>query len=86
VSSNKPADNAQNLKTIVAPVARILSDKDFQSARRFQSYGEFEEMEIHPTILIEKKGRVHWARSGGEPFTDMAFLVKQLGRMNAAAQ
>ena len=39
-------------------------------------------MEIHSTILIDKKGRVHWARSGGEPFGDMEFLVKQLERMN----
>ena len=31
---------------------------------------------------IDKKGRVHWARNGGEPFSDMAFLVKQLERMN----
>jgi len=24
----------------------------------------------------------HWARNGGDPFSDMAFLVKQLERMN----
>jgi hypothetical protein len=27
-------------------------------------------------------GRVHWARTGGEPFSDVTFLVKQLERMN----
>jgi hypothetical protein len=32
--------------------------------------------------LIDKKGRVHWARKGGEPFGDMAFLTKQVERMN----
>ncbi|MBM3810786.1 MAG: redoxin domain-containing protein [Acidimicrobiia bacterium] len=86
VSSNKPADNAESLKSIAAPVARILSDQEFENARRFHSYDDFEEMEIHSTILIDKKGRVHWARSGGEPFTDMGFLVKQLERMNAAVE
>jgi hypothetical protein len=29
---------------------------------------------------------VHWARTGGEPFGDMVFLVKQLERMNASAR
>jgi len=38
-------------------------------------------MEIHSTILIDRKGRLHWARSGGEPFGDMDFLVKQIERM-----
>ena len=55
-------------------LARVLSGND--------AYDDFEEMEIHSTILIDKKGRVHWARSGGEPFGDMDFLVKQLERMN----
>jgi hypothetical protein len=43
-------------------------------------------MELHSTILIDKQGRVHWARTGGEPFSDIAFLVKQLERMNLGAR
>jgi hypothetical protein len=39
-------------------------------------------MELHSTILIDKQGRVHWARTGGDPFSDVAFLTKQLERMN----
>jgi hypothetical protein len=31
--------------------------------------------------LIDTKGRVSWARVGGDPFMDMAFLIKQLERM-----
>jgi peroxiredoxin len=85
VSGNKPEDNAKALETIKAPVARILSDTDFENSRRFRSYDDFEDMEIHSTILIDKKGRVHWARSGGQPFGDMGFLVKQLERMNKLA-
>jgi hypothetical protein len=50
--------------------------------RTFHSYDDFEEIELHSTILIDKKGRVYWARHGGEPFSDMAFLTKQLERMN----
>ena len=50
------------------------------------SEDDFEEMELHSTILIDREGRVHWARTGGEPFGDMAFLVSQLERMNHATQ
>ena len=82
VSSNQPEANKEALKTIAAPVARILSDSGFENARRFRAYDDFEEMEIHSTILIDKQGRVHWARAGGEPFADMDFLVKQIERMN----
>ncbi len=48
-------------------------------------YDDFEEAELHSTILIDKNGRVHWARNGGDPFSDMAFLVKQVERMGALA-
>ena len=64
---------------------RLLSDERFANAHRFHSYDDFEEIELHSTILIDKKGRVHWARNGGEPFSDNAFLIKQLERMNEAA-
>ena len=46
------------------------SDTGFENARRFKSYDDFEEMGIHSTILIDKEGRVHWAKHGGAPFDD----------------
>ncbi|CAN5859833.1 hypothetical protein BH24ACI5_BH24ACI5_23440 [soil metagenome] len=61
---------------------RLLSDPQSVSARRFTSYDDFEEMPIHSTILIDKAGRVHWARHGGGPFTDYDFIASQLQRMN----
>ncbi len=36
-------------------------------------------------LLIDKQGRVYWGRFGGDPFTDLAFLEKQLKRMNDLA-
>ena len=86
VSGNKPEDNARNLKSISLPAVRLLSDSAFSNARRYRSYDDFEEMELHSTILIDKKGRVHWARTGGEPFGKMDFLIKQVERMNAAVE
>ena len=48
------------------------------------SYDDFEDTELHSTVLIDKQGRVHWAHTGGAPFDDMAFLEKQLEPMNAS--
>lgn len=84
VSPNPPESNAAALKNMGVPGVRILSDKQFRNATVFKSFDDFEEMELHSTILIDKKGRVHWSRNGGEPFGDMGFLVKQLERMNKA--
>jgi peroxiredoxin/tetratricopeptide (TPR) repeat protein len=86
ISPNTPEDNAEYLKTLSLPGVRVLSDSNYTNAHRFKSYDDFEEMEIHSTILIDKKGRVHWASMGGEPFGDMAFLLKQVERMNAIAR
>ncbi len=83
VSSAGPAKNAEKLKAFGDLPVSVLSDDEHVNARRFHSYDDFEEMELHSTILIDKKGRVHWARKGGEPFGDMVFLTKQVERMNA---
>jgi len=85
VSSAAPDQNAATLKELGELPIRLLSDDKYANAHRFHSYDDFEEIELHSTILIDKKGRVHWARNGGEPFSDTAFLVKQLERMNEAA-
>lgn len=83
VSSATPAANAASLKLKEMPV-RVLSDNggDHDNARRFKSYDDFEELELHSTILIDKKGRVHWAKFGGDPFEDVDFLLGELKRMN----
>ena len=85
VSSAAPEKNSEALKQFGDLSARLLSDPDHASARRFHSYDDFEDIELHSTILIDKKGRVYWARFGGDPFSDMAFLVKQVERMNELA-
>jgi peroxiredoxin len=84
VSSTPPAKNAEALKAFGNLPVQILSDDNHVNAHRFHSYDDFEEMELHSTILIDKLGRVYWARTGGEPFGDMAFLVKQLETMNTS--
>ena len=83
VSSASPEMN-RSAEELGSLSARLLSDKDHEIARRFTSYDDFEELELHSTILIDTKGRVHWKRTGGEPFQDVDFLLAELARMNEA--
>jgi peroxiredoxin len=81
VSQDRPESNAKSQD--VSPLKmKIASDDNYAVARRFKSYDDFEEMGIHSTILIDKQGRVYWAKHGGSPFDDFKFLSDQLRRMN----
>jgi peroxiredoxin len=82
VSSALPRKNADSLKSQGELPFRLLSDASHENARRFGSWDDFEEMELHSTLLIDKKGRVYWGRIGGDPFSDTDFIQKQLERMN----
>jgi peroxiredoxin len=81
ISRNPPSQNAASLKIRDLPF-RLLSDSKFENARRFKSYDDFEEMELHSTILIDRRGKIHWARNGGAPFKDFDFLLKEIRRLN----
>ncbi|MEQ8766907.1 MAG: redoxin domain-containing protein [Planctomycetota bacterium] len=60
----------------------LLSDPGFENARRFHSYDDFEDIELHSTILIDTQGRVHWAKTGGEPFMNFDYLEKEARRLH----
>jgi peroxiredoxin len=61
----------------------FLSDNNHENARRFASYDDFENIELHSTILIDKQGKVRWKRTGGDPFTNIDFLLGELKRINS---
>jgi peroxiredoxin len=81
VSSASPEENRSSQK-LGSLAIRLLSDRDHENARRFASYDDFEELELHSTLLIDTRGRVRWKRTGGDPFTDMEFLTQTVKRMN----
>jgi peroxiredoxin/tetratricopeptide (TPR) repeat protein len=56
----------------------LLSDPSHENARRFASYDDFESLELHSTILIDAAGRVRWKRTGGDPFSNIDFLLNQI--------
>ena len=84
VSSDTPEKNTASLRIGQLPF-RLLSDTKFENARRFKSYDDFEDLALHSTILIDRRGRVRWARNGGDPFTDFDFLFKEIKRLNEEA-
>ena len=60
----------------------LLSDLEFENARRFRSYDDFEEIELHSTILIDRDGQVHWSQHGGEPFMNFDYLKREVQHLN----
>ena len=84
VSSVSPEKNKESSKLGKLSM-RLFSDRDHENARRFASYDDFEELELHSTILIDAKGGVHWKRTGGKPFADVEFLLQSVKRMNPQA-
>lgn len=79
VSAAKPEANKESVNLSPFKVT-LLSDMDHTNARRFSSYDDFENMELHSTILIDAKGQVRWKRTGGDPFADVDYLIKEIKR------
>jgi peroxiredoxin len=86
VSPNAPELNRSLGADAAYQTIRFYSDVTRANAKRFLAYDDFEEMEIHATILIDKAGKVRWSRMGGAPFEDFAFLQKEIERFGATAQ
>ena len=83
ISSDTPEDNRETLELDDVPFT-LLSDQGFANAKRFHSYDEFEEIELHSTIFIDRQGRVRWARTGGDPFMELDFLLGEIERVEQA--
>lgn len=82
VSSTSPAKNRESVA--LAPLGfTLLSDHNHENARRYASYDDFEDIELHSTIIIDKYGKLRWKRTGGDPFANVDFLVRELKRVNA---
>ncbi len=80
ISSDSQEDLA-NSKMLGELPFRMLSDKNSENARRYKAYDDFEEIELHSTLIIDKEGRIHWSRTEGEPFMDIGFLVSEIDRI-----
>jgi peroxiredoxin len=83
VSSDPPERSAEQHEDRPAGYL-LLSDPDHETARRFKAYDDFEDMELHAVVLVDRRGRVQWGRYGGDPFMDLDFLLAELRRMNGS--
>lgn len=59
----------------------ILSDPGGKVAAMYGAVDEFENLPLHATVLIDPKGRIRWRSVGSEPFTDVKFLLGEIGRL-----
>ncbi len=84
ISSDTPEQNASS-EELGELAFRLLSDVDHSNARRFHSYDDFEELELHSTILVDAEGKLHWSRNGGDPFMDLDFLLDEIRRLNESS-
>ena len=76
-------DDCKTLQGYVADFdITLLSDPMFTSSRSYRSYDDFEEVELHSTVLIDKSRRIHWSQNGGEPFMNFDFLKSEVEKLN----
>ena len=80
-------DSAASIKAYNAgspdSAMRILSDPHGEAARQCKAHDDFENLDLHATLLIDRQGRIWWYRAGTEPFEDLKFLKQEIARMDA---
>lgn len=85
MSSAAPEKNAASDALKQLKFTMLSDDADHANARRFHAFDDFEDLELHATILIDKQGRVRWARFGGDPYTNFDLLLDMARKYNEAA-
>jgi peroxiredoxin/tetratricopeptide (TPR) repeat protein len=78
-------DGRETLKQTFSDKAKFpfpfLSDSERKASRLYKAWDEFENLELHATVLITPDNKVWWYRTGSTPFTDMEFLKKEIARV-----
>lgn len=81
VSSASPQQNKESVALAELPFTLLSDSADHANARRFDSYDDFEDMELHSTFLIDGEGNIRWKRTGGDPFENVDFVLGEIRRM-----
>lgn len=85
ISSDSPSKNAES-ELSGLPFELLSDDNAHSNAIRWLSYDEFEDLELHSTNYIDRTGRLRWARTGGDPFMNMDFLLAEIDRIERIEQ
>ncbi len=60
----------------------LLPDPDFAAFRAFGVFDDFEEIPLHGTFLIDRRGDVRFQKISAEPFLDVEFLKQEVARVD----
>jgi peroxiredoxin len=61
----------------------LLSDESLKVFKKYRAYDDFEDMALHGTFLVDKRGYVRWQDISYEPFTKPDFLLAECKRLLA---
>ncbi len=61
----------------------LLSDESLDVFKQYRVFDDFENMALHGTFLIDKRGYVRWQDISYDPFTAPDFLLKESKRLLA---
>lgn len=61
----------------------LLADPSLSTFKKYRVYDDFEQTPLHGLFLIDGDGFVRWQDISYEPFTDVAFLLKESPRLLA---
>jgi peroxiredoxin len=64
----------------------LFSDPGRRVAKLYGTHDTFEDLPLHGVILIDRRGKIRWSRAGAAPFTDAAFVVAEIKRLEACFQ
>ena len=61
----------------------LLSDASLKVFKQYRAFDDFENMALHGTFLIDKRGYVRWQDISYDPFTEPDFLLAECKRLLA---
>jgi len=69
------------LKQGEKPAFPLISDAKLDVFKAYRVHDDFEQQPLHGTFLIDAQGLIRWQDISFEPFTDVAFLLKESQRL-----
>ena len=61
----------------------LFADEKLTAFKEWRAHDDFEQMPLHGTFLIDKRGYVRWQDISYEPFTEPDFLLAESKRLLA---
>ena len=61
----------------------LLSDESLEVFKQYRAFDDFENMALHGTFLVDKRGYVRWQDISYDPFTQPDFLLDECKRLLA---